>query len=69
MANEDHDLDAEVEAIFERERKIKASRAAQHKTVSHSEATLTKSLQVAYAKAEKAHRLATERVDVRVFEC
>ncbi len=69
MQEDQRDLDAEVDAILQRERERKASREAKQKTAADSEATLIKSLERAFAKADKAHRLATERVEVRVFDC
>ncbi len=69
MHNEEHDdAMAEAHAILERERTIKASRA-QHKTLTDNDETMHKALQASYAKVDKAHRIATENVTIKTFEC
>ena len=64
----DDDLDRQVDEILQRERELKASRESQQKTV-NADDVMTKALRVAYAKADKAHRIATENVEIKTFAC
>ena len=64
----DDDLDRVVDEILQRERKINASPDSRHKTVTDHEASLAKSLARAFAKAEKVHQLANERVEIMTFK-
>ena len=60
------DLDRVVNEILQRERKTNASPDSRHKT--DSDTMLVKALGRAYAKADRVHRLATERVEIKTFK-
>jgi hypothetical protein len=65
------DLDAEVKAIVQREAGERKAREAARKAreAADDPHAMQKIIQAAFAKAERAHRIANETVEVKTIEC